>query len=69
MDQYILDTVHTLRTELHGLAERSGKEPRTKSCLMEFLRAHPSLRLDDGGAFFCAVLCGTGRRRINRLSR
>lgn len=55
MEQQILDKVTALRARLHGLAERSGEEIKTKACLMEFLRENTSLRLDDEGQWFCAV--------------
>ena len=51
----ILETIRDLRAELHGLAERSGEETRTKMCLIEFLRGSTSLRIDDCGPWFCAV--------------
>ena len=47
--------VLALRSGLHRLAEPSGSEKRTKAFLMKFLRAHTSLRLEDEGAWFCAV--------------
>jgi len=49
------DTIFALRSELHNLAEPSGKEIKTKSCLMRFLREKTSLRIDDMGQWFCAV--------------
>ncbi|SHH75515.1 amidohydrolase [Sporobacter termitidis DSM 10068] len=64
MEQHIIDTVRALRAELHGLAERSGKEKKTKARLMAFLREHTSLGLVDEGQWFCAIhkepgACGT----------
>lgn len=55
MEQHFIDTVRTLRLELHELAERSGKEKRTRAHLMEFLRENTSLQLQDEGEWFCAV--------------
>ncbi len=55
MDQNILETVCALRAELNRLAERSGEEKRTKAHLMRFLGENTSLRLEDGGRWFCAV--------------
>jgi len=55
MEQHIIDAVRALRSELHGLAERSGEEIRTKAYLMKFLRENTSLRLEDEGQWFCAV--------------
>lgn len=60
MEQVILDTVRALRQELHGLAELSGSEKKTKARLMEFLRAYTSLRLVDEGQWFCAIHRETG---------
>lgn len=64
MDQHIIDTVRALRAELHGLAERSGEETQTKARLMAFLRENTSLRLDDHGAWFCAVHTEPGAETI-----
>jgi amidohydrolase len=55
MEQHFINTVRTLRVELHTLAERSGKEKRTKARLMEFLRENTSLRIEDEGQWFCAI--------------
>lgn len=55
MEQQIIEMIRTLRSDLHRLAEPSGGEKRTKSLLMEFLRNHTSLKLEDEGAWFCAV--------------
>jgi amidohydrolase len=55
MEQYFIDTIHALRSELHNLAERSDEEKRTKARLMEFLRENTSLRLEDEGQWFCAI--------------
>lgn len=55
MEEQVLRKVRELRGRLHGLAERSGEERRTKACLMEFLRGCTSLELEDEGAWFCAV--------------
>ncbi|MBO4847576.1 MAG: lipoate--protein ligase [Clostridia bacterium] len=43
------------RRELHGLAERSLGETRTKAYLMRFLAERTSLRIVDKGAWFYAV--------------
>lgn len=53
--EHLIDTVQALRLELHNIAERSGKEKRTKACLLKFLKENTSLRLDDEGQWFCAV--------------
>lgn len=55
MEESFLQTVAALRGELHDLAERSGEEKKTKARLMEFLRENTSLRLEDEGAWFCAL--------------
>ncbi len=55
MEQDIIDTIRTLRLDLHNLAEIPGQEKRTKAYLLQFLRAHTSLRLGDEGQWFCAV--------------
>jgi amidohydrolase len=55
MEQYFIDTIRTLRLELHNLAELAGKERRTKEHLMEYLRGNTSLHLRDEGQWFCAV--------------
>ena len=54
MDKPLMDKVLNLRSRLHGLAELSGEETRTKECLMAFLRENTSLRLEDRGKWFCA---------------
>ncbi|WP_411676209.1 M20/M25/M40 family metallo-hydrolase [Caproicibacter sp.] len=54
-DQNLLETVCMLRHALHRLPEPSGEEQKTKEYLMAFLRKHTSLRLEDGGQWFCAV--------------
>lgn len=55
MEQQLIDTVRSLRLELHALAERSGEETRTKARLMSFLRERTSLRIIDEGRWFCAL--------------
>lgn len=60
MEQHIIDIVRALRAELHGLAEPSGSERRTKAHLMAFLREHTALRLVDEGQWFCAIHRETG---------
>ena len=55
MNAHLLNSVCRLRASLHGLAERSGEETKTKAALMAFLRSNTSLRLDDFGQWFCAV--------------
>lgn len=55
METDIFDEVHKLRHKLHELAERSGEEKNTKQCLIDFLKARTSLRIDDFGHWFCAV--------------
>lgn len=55
MEIHCIDTIRTLRYELHNLAEQSGQEKRTKAHLMEFLRKNTSLHLQDEGQWFCAV--------------
>ena len=47
--------VSALRSALHRLAEVSGEEKQTKQALMEYLREHTTLRLEDHGAWFCAL--------------
>jgi amidohydrolase len=53
--EQIVEAVRALRAQLYGLAELSGAERQTKTRLMEFLREHTSLRLEDHGQWFCAV--------------
>jgi amidohydrolase len=55
MDQFQLKLILALRHELHGLAELSGEETRTKQRLIVFLRKHTSLHIEDEGQWFCAV--------------
>ncbi|MEN6351195.1 MAG: M20/M25/M40 family metallo-hydrolase [Syntrophomonas sp.] len=55
MEQSVIESIGRLRSELYKLAERSGEEKKTKACLMEFLRNHTSLRLQDEGQWFCAM--------------
>lgn len=55
MEQQIIEKILALRSDLHRLAEPSCGERKTKARLMEFLSNHTSLRLDDEGAWFCAV--------------
>lgn len=55
MKPELINTIRTLRHELHNLAEISGKETRTKQHLMEFLRANTSLTIQDEGQWFCAI--------------
>ena len=50
-----MDELIALRQMLHGLAEVSGQETRTKAALMDFLRAHTTLELRDCGAGFYAA--------------
>lgn len=55
MDIELLEKVKQLRHQLHGLAECSGQEIRTKACLMQFLRDNTTLIIEDHGAWFCAL--------------
>jgi amidohydrolase len=55
LEQNLIDTVRTLRLELHALAERSGEETRTRARLMSFIKEHTSLRIADRGRWFCAL--------------
>lgn len=55
MEQFSVDLILALRSELHTLAELSGEETRTKQRLIAFLHAHTSLQIEDEGQWFCAV--------------
>ena len=51
----VSDRIINLRHELHGLAELSGEESRTKARLMQFISENTAMRLEDNGQWFCAV--------------
>lgn len=55
MESGVVETALALRARLHGLAERSGEERRTKAALLTFLRERTGLELTDNGAWFCAL--------------
>ena len=55
MEQFSLELILALRSELHTLAELSGAETRTKQRLIAFLREHTSLYIEDEGPWLCAV--------------
>lgn len=56
--------ITALRHQLHQLAELSGKEEKTRRCLMDFLRRETSLEIVDCGAWFYAFCRGTGEGSI-----
>jgi amidohydrolase len=62
MDQSLLNKVYALRAELHGLAELSGREQKTKKRLADFLRGNTSLFIEDNGQWFCALHKEAGAR-------
>lgn len=54
MEPSDITLIESLRHRLHELAELPMQETRTKACLMDFLRCHTTLQIEDRGVWFYA---------------